>query len=127
MIGEEDGVTKFYVRDHTAEELVTTSSGATSSKIPRGIDMIPYESLTRLGERFALGAQKHGRRNYRQGLGDLEFIRERINHAILHGFKLLEKLEGTRAWDGDDDAAAIMWSGAVLCEAVDPLKGMKNA
>lgn len=102
-------------------ERIVHASGASSSRVPR-LDYIPYQSIVRLAGRFELGAAKHGLDNYRQALGDRDYVLERCAHVINHAFKLANKLRGYLPDDGDDDAAAIMWGGAFLCEATEALK-----
>lgn len=99
------------------------SSGATSSKIPR-FDLIPYRALCRLARRFELGLERHkdgawNQRASQKPTVDREFVIQRAAHAMHHAAKLIAKMEGRIPDDGDDDAAAIMWSGAFLCEATE--------
>ena len=90
--------------------------GASSSKVPR-LDYVSLTALRRLAKRYATGLTKHGKYNYKQGLTDKEYILERCAHVIEHAYKYIEVLEGQRVDDGDDNAAAIMWGGAFLCES----------
>lgn len=107
--------------------LVQFSSGMTSSKVPR-YDLIPPWALRRLAGRFETGLEKHkektwnARKAKHPSLTDLEVVRYRICHVIEHANKLLEKLDGVRPDDGDDDASAIAWGGIFLCEATDELR-----
>lgn len=98
------------------EEKITHACGSTSSKVPR-LDYIPRIAAEKLAERYALGAVKHGKYNYKQGLTDKEYVLERCAHIIEHTMKYVEELEGLVPPSGDDNAAAIMWGGAFLCEA----------
>ena len=98
------------------EEKILHACGSTSSKVPR-LDYIPRIAAEKLAERYALGAVKHGKYNYKQGLTDKEYVLERCAHIIEHTMKYVEELEGLVPPSGDDNAAAIMWGGAFLCEA----------
>ena len=98
------------------EEKILHACGSTSSKVPR-LDYIPRIAAEKLAERYALGAIKHGKYNYKQGLTDKEYVLERCAHIIEHTMKYVEELEGLVPPSGDDNAAAIMWGGAFLCEA----------
>lgn len=95
--------------------IVIHSSGAGTSKTPR-FDLIPRDALIRLADRYELGL-KYGEDNWRKGMEDKAYVIERISHVVDHALKLREKLKGRLPHDGDDDAAAIMWGGAFLCEA----------
>jgi hypothetical protein len=79
--------------------------------------MIPYGALVRLARRFELGAAKHGVDNYRQGLNDREYVLERCAHVACHAMRLASKLRGYLPQDAEDDAAAVAWGGAFLCES----------
>jgi hypothetical protein len=98
------------------DEVFRHACGSTSSKVPR-LDMVPYGALVRLARRFELGAAKHGTDNYRQGLSDPEYVLERCAHVIRHASRLAGKLRGYLPLDAEDDAAAIAWGGAFLCES----------
>lgn len=101
-----------------SEILTKSKSGATSSRGPR-LDLVPHHALVRLAARYELGAAKHGRDNWRKGLGDIEYLRDRISHAIEHAYKLLDDLdcfERDGTLPSDDNAGALMWGGAFACE-----------
>ena len=100
--------------------------GASSSKVPR-LDYVSLTALRRLAKRYATGLTKHGKYNYKQGLTDKEYILERCAHVIEHAYKYIEVLEGQRADDGDDNAAAIMWGGAFLCESDEARKDAEES
>jgi hypothetical protein len=96
--------------------------GALSSPAP-SFDSIPYTALRRLTARAAEGATKYKDSDqWREGIGDVAYAIERANHVIDHAFKLIGKLKGQVPDDGDDDAAAIMWGGMVLCESTEAMK-----
>ncbi len=103
------------------DEPVDHPCGAKSSIVPR-FDLIPYSALARLAGRFERGAARYGKDNWRKGLRDKDYVRERAAHVIHHTMRLIGKLDGDIPDDGDDDAAAIMWGGAFLCEATEALK-----
>jgi hypothetical protein len=98
------------------EQITTAKSGAKGSKVP-SLDLIPYRALCRLAARYEHGTEKYGRDNWRKGLTDRQYIRDRAAHVMNHTARLIAKLDGHLPEDGDDDAAAIMWGGAFLCEA----------
>lgn len=111
------------------QPLVKFASGATSTKIPR-YDLIPREALVRISARFELGKINHrenawNARQNPQALDDNEFLIARAAHAIDHAYKFIEKLEGIRPDDGDDDASAIAWAGVCLCAATARKKAKK--
>jgi hypothetical protein len=91
-------------------DIVVHKSGASSSYCS-DYTQIPLEAMTALADRFALGAIKHGRGNWRGGLPDKDYVRERLNHIIRHAMTLQAKLEGLLPWDEDDDAGALIWGG----------------
>jgi len=100
--------------------------GASSSKVPR-LDYVSLTALRRLAKRYAQGLPKYGKYNYKQGLTDREYILERCAHIIDHAYKYVEVLEGQRTDDGDDNAAAIMWGGAFLCESDEARKEVEES
>lgn len=113
------------------KQLLPFAGGAvSSSKIPR-LDLIPYRSIVRLAARFELGLERHGEKAWnalssnQQVLTDRDFVIARAAHAANHALLLIGKLTGCIPDDGDDDAAAIMWSGACLCEATRALAETK--
>lgn len=61
-----------------------TPSGATSSHGAPRFDLIPFDALKEIAERYALGAEKHGDFNWVKGIGDNVFERDRYNHALTH-------------------------------------------
>jgi len=106
--------------------LVTLQCGATASEAPE-FHYIPIQALIRLAKRFADGAKKHEPFGWMRGLvgrpslpprpsPEVEYMLARSNHVIFHALKFQAKLQGLLPQDGDDDAAAIMWGGAVLSE-----------
>lgn len=104
------------MRKHDEEDIVTMASGARASAC-HDYTGIPLSALDAIATRQALGASKHGRDNYRQGLSDPEYIRARLSHIIRHSFALAEKLDGREPWGEDDDIGAIAWGAMFLAEA----------
>lgn len=107
-------------------EKVRFPSGATSSKVPR-LELIPFAALCRLAARFELGIERHGDDAWnalskQECLRDREFAIARAGHVMHHAARLIAKLTGRIPDDGDDDAAAVMWGGAFLCEATAALR-----
>lgn len=83
-----------------------SKSGATSSgKLPP-YDLITLNFQNRVAERLQLGAEKHGRFNYRKGLKDREFIMDRLNHAFKHLKLAMDRIESGEVYD-DDDLGAV--------------------
>lgn len=97
------------------ENIVTFPSGAASSSAPR-YDLVPRALLEAVATRFEAGARKYGENQWRKGLRDPQFLRERANHALQH---LLNYIHGTD--NGEDTAVdnlgAVGWAVAVLLEA----------
>lgn len=99
-----------------------TPSGQTSSHRAPHYDSIPASFLRRMGLRFQLGDDTHGRGNrmntYQPGpcdgspvRYDIDALRDRYNHAIDH---LIALREGTRE---DDHIGAVAWFLAYASEA----------
>lgn len=91
-------------------EKATFTSGATSSTEKPRFDLIPVAALRRLAERFGYGATKHGDHNYKQGVNDPQFIRDRQNHLIEHAVKYANGDRST------DHLGAVMCNAAMLAE-----------
>lgn len=102
------------MRDHSIEEIIVVG-GATTSKKPL-FHLLPSEGLIRVADRFELGLVKHSKDNWRKGIHEKEFALARLDHVIGHALRLIDKIEGRKEADGDDDAAAITWGGLVLSE-----------
>lgn len=102
------------------------SCGAKTSEVPR-LDLIPYAALVSLARRYEKGIVRYGRDNWRKGLSDRDYVLERAAHVLNHTAILIEKLQGLRPDDGDDDAGAILWGGAFLVEAVNARKREADA
>ena len=92
------------------------------TKVPR-FDLIPRQALESLAARFELGLANYGelawnaardKEGFDAAVNDPAFVEARLNHVIDHATKALAKLRGHLPEDGDDDAGAIMFGGAVL-------------
>ena len=64
------------------------ASGAKSSEEAPRYDLIEPAFLDAVARRMAQGAASHGERNYLAGVGDQEFVRDRLNHLVGHVLKL---------------------------------------
>jgi hypothetical protein len=60
------------------------SSGAKSTEIKPRYDLVPVEAVRYIAERLGLGAEHHGENNYKKGVNDPVFIKDRTSHAIEH-------------------------------------------
>lgn len=63
-------------------EIVTSKSGATSTKLEERWDLIPHAALEAMARRFWLGSVKHAARNWEKG--DEEFAETRLAHCYRH-------------------------------------------
>lgn len=92
------------------------SSGATSSVRRPDYSSVSREFLHKLAARFSLGEIRHGRGNWKRawagpdGAIDIDFLRDRYNHAVEH---LMMLREGTA---NDDHIGAVGW---FLCFATE--------
>jgi hypothetical protein len=73
------------------------------------LSLIPKSAVMALGRRLTLGAQRHGRNNWRKG-GE-EFRVATITHIMKH---LLDYMENGNITD--DNIGAIICNAAFLCE-----------
>ena len=89
------------------QELINTGGGATRSKTNVRFDLIPAQTMNRLAQRFALGAEMHGENNWK--LGDWRFVVACFNHLEHHLNKL--KQSGNA---GDDNLGAILWNATAI-------------
>lgn len=84
------------------------ASGATSSYKSAPLHYLALTFLRRVARRFGLGEESHGRGNwlraYANGQVDIQFLRDRYDHAHAH-FVLLGE-EGTKQ---DDHIGAVGW------------------
>ena len=66
------------------DTIFTHSSGATSSGEKPPYHLIPISLLRRTAKQMGHGAAKHSPYNYEKGLGDKQYILERLSHAVEH-------------------------------------------
>lgn len=92
-----------------AGEMKVFASGAKSTVEKPWYYLIPLIAMELIAERFAYGAKRHGERNYRKGVQDPAFVRDRINHLIEHTMKYAE----TRS---REDLSAIGCNFAILAD-----------
>lgn len=101
-------------------------SGARSTEVKPRYDLIPTEALAALARRFGYGAVKHGENNWRNGVNDQEFHRDRVNHAIEHIFNYVHGIttydEERRPTTPAEHLEAAITNLAILCG----LDGMKK-
>ena len=100
---------------------IPMAGGKVSSTRAPAFQLIPTEALLRLIARFELGRERkkekawNARSENQEVLLDREFAIERIDHLMRHALTLRDKIQRGAPMEGDDDAAAISWSGAFLC------------
>jgi len=90
-------------------EKQTFEGGATRSKKDIDLTLIPKSAVIALGRRLTLGAERHGRNNWRRG-GE-EFRSATITHLMEH---LLDYIENGNVSEANTDA--IICNAAFLCE-----------
>lgn len=102
-------------------EIPDTSSTDIDATRPKSSEVLPYDLVPpvlfeEVARRFALGLKKYGRDNWRKGLADPDYLRDRANHAMQHLLNYMHNLN-----NGEDFAienlAAVGWAVAVLLEA----------
>lgn len=55
-----------------------------TDKVSPGIDQIPFEAMEAEGAIYAEGEPKYDRDNWKKGVGNIEYQRERTRHALRH-------------------------------------------
>jgi hypothetical protein len=97
-------------------------SGIKSTKIPR-FELIPKSSLEALALIFEKGIERKGDGAWNaltlsreEALKTKEFVIERLSHVIKHSYDAIRKVMDGTEWEGEEDAGAIMFGGAVLAE-----------
>lgn len=81
---------------------------------------IPGSAINSLEKRFALGVQNYKEKAWncwspnQNILDDDDWVIDRLRHAIAHAELVIRKITDPSLEDGDDDAGAIMWAGAML-------------
>lgn len=99
-----------------SDQITKSANGAKSSVEP-DYTMLPTAGLLKAVQRFELGLGKYARDNWRAGLNDPVYLRERLAHAMGHLFLLrdaLEKLdrkESLTQKELDDHVGAVLWFG----------------
>lgn len=63
-------------------EIVTSKSGAQSTKLEEAWDLLPFAALSSIARRFWYGAQRYAPRNWEDG--DNEFAETRLSHCFRH-------------------------------------------
>jgi hypothetical protein len=92
-------------REHEHEPLIDESgTGSTRSVMTERYDLISPVGLRRLARRYAVGAEKHGERNWERG----QKAGVVINHMLKH---LNDFSAGDRS---DDHLAAVAWGAFAL-------------
>lgn len=87
-------------------------SGARSSQEKPRYDLVWPPFLERLASRLGYGARKHGDPfNYRRGVGDADFRRDRANHLIEHALKLAD---ATTLEEREKHCAAVAANAMIL-------------
>lgn len=97
-------------------------NGVASTKMP-GYNLIYKSALLSLAARFELGEERKKDKAINAlhlertaiALQNADFVLARMNNAINHIFNAIGKLSGGLD-DGEDDAGAIMFAGAILAE-----------
>lgn len=74
-------------RNHLEEPKQAFEGGSTRSEMKERYDLIPKVAIDGIARRLALGAEKHGERNWETGGQD--FVRATKNHLFAHVLKYL--------------------------------------
>ena len=95
-------------------EFVITPSGAkTSDNLPPFWEM-PLAAMEAYARRLKVG-HRYGIMNWRKGLSDVEFVRDRMNHLIKHLMMVANGIE-----EGDNTTPsnidAVVWGAGFLAE-----------
>lgn len=91
---------------------VTFESGAKRSGLSTRFDLLPYNGMVRVAQRYELGLTKYTRDNWKKGLKDPVFIDQLKCHIADHMLKYFYDVE-----PDDDHLAAIVWGALTLMEA----------
>lgn len=91
-------------------EIVTSKSGATSTKLEEFYHLIPFAAVRAMAKRFWVGATKHAPRNWEKAIEqkDVLFAETRLDHLYRHVALFAE-------FRRQEDLDAIMCNGAMLC------------
>ena len=93
------------------------SSKALSSGQVLPMWQVPLSLMEAAARRYLKGNEKgYPIHNWRSGLGDPLFIRDRANHAMVHMARLLNGDTSVDDLQGNVDA--VVWFAAMMCEAL---------
>jgi hypothetical protein len=92
------------MRNHLQEKKTAFEGGATRSEKLEHLELIPVEALISMGRRHGLGAMKHGEGNWKKG--GAGFIKQCLNHALIHYCTLITNCDNPGHDDDDLDAIA---------------------
>lgn len=95
---------------------VGTSKALTSGSLPP-LWQVPLSLLEAAARRYGKGNDKgYPIHNWRGGLDDAAFLRDRANHAATHFYRLLNGDNSVDDAQGNVDA--LIWFGSLACEAL---------
>lgn len=105
---------KTQLRDVATEttKVVTGKGPAASSYEAPHFNLISPHFIRRLATRLTVGGKKYGSVQWRQGINDAEYVRDRYNHFIDHLLKFQD-----HGNEGDDNLGAMIWAMHCLSEA----------
>jgi hypothetical protein len=112
-----------------ADTKIKHDGGATSSHRALRFDLIPRAGLEILAERYTVGAEIHGDRNYQKSLNNKEYILNRLNHIQEHYQKLIQPRKKDKEFDSSHKnilkahLGAIMWGCCFLAEVLEDSEG----
>ena len=75
-------------RNHAEETKQTFEGGATRSTLVLRYDLVPMAAMDGIARRLALGVEKHGEWNWRNGGAD--FVKATKNHLMAHVLRYIE-------------------------------------
>lgn len=97
------------------EEVKIFQSGAKSSGRALPYDAIPFSLDNAVARRLELGMMKYTRDNWKLGLDEPEYIRDRVNHLYRHLRLIQTGDESEESLEANVDAVA--WGAMFLAEA----------
>ena len=95
----------------TETNIVVTGAVAASSYEAPFFNLISPFTIRRLAWRKTVGAKKYGSVQWRQGINDAEYTRDRFNHFIEHVLNFMSS--GNKF---DDNIGAMLWALDALSE-----------
>ena len=95
----------------TETNIVITGAVAASSYEAPFFNLISPHTIRRLAIRKTVGGKKYGSVQWRQGINDAEYVRDRWNHFIEH---VLEFADSGN--EKDDNIGAMLWALDALSE-----------